>query len=380
MLLRNNFRSCSFLLNFVLKIQNIKLIQRYTSNVVGEKPELLCHPVVIGHRGACGYAPEHTLASYALGVLMGADYIEPDLVATCDNEVIARHDNELSLTTDVAQRPEFACRRRTKIVDGRTITGWFAEDFTLQEIKYLRATERIPDIRPGNARFNGIFQIPTLQEIIDLAKSLEMTQKRAIGIIPELKHSTYFRKNGLEMEKLVVDIAHSNGYIGPSAPFCIQSFETSNLRDLKRLTELKLMQLYGFPWERPYDTILKDGNLTYGDMATIDGLREVGSYAHCVGVDESYVIPRSPENSLESETSFVKLAHAAGLKVVVYTLRGENSFLPIEYRGGDCLPGSIGNFSEYLRVFYASGIDGFFCDQPDVPIRLRADCLRRPQL
>ena len=223
-------------------------------------------PLVIAHRGASGYVPEHTLGAYALAVMMGADYVEPDLVMTRDGKLVARHDNELGLTTDVAQHPEFADRKRTQKVDGVELTGWFSEDFTLAELKTLRAIERIPTIRPGNARLDGTFEIPTLQEIIDLVKSLQISQQRTIGLYPEIKHGTHFQRLGLAMERPLVKTLHRNGYLGPRAPVFIQSFEVNNLKELKRLTGIRLVRLYGSG--QPYDQQASGGSLTYAEMAT----------------------------------------------------------------------------------------------------------------
>lgn len=333
-----------------------------------------CRPLVIGHRGASGYTPEHTLGSYALAITMGADYIEPDLVSTKDGHLIARHDNELGFTTDVAEHPEFASRYRNQTIDGKDVSGWFTEDFTLDEVKTLRAIERIPDIRPGNARMNGAFTVPTLQEIIDLAKSMEVSEKRVIGIYPEIKHSTHFKNLGLPMEQTVVDTLHKNGYNGREAPIYIQSFEISNLKELKMMTELRLLQLYESDKSlKPFDQVgLADG-LTYEDMSTPEGLKDVALYAYAVGPDKSYVIPRNSENRLGQPTSFVADAHSAGLKVHPYTFRAENTFLPSEYRSGDSL-NAIGDLASEIRAYLEAGIDGLFSDQPDVPYRLRDPC------
>jgi len=223
-------------------------------------------PLVIAHRGASGYLPEQTLAAYALAILQGADYIEPDLVMTRDGELVARHDNELGLTTDVAQRPEFAERKRTQAVDGVTLTGWFSEDFTLAELKTLRAIERIADIRPGNARLDGSLEIPTLQEIIDLVKTLQQSEGRRIGLYIETKHPTHFRQLGLAMEEPLVRILQRNGYAGRDAPVYIQSFEVDNLKALSALTQLRLVQLFGRG--QPYDQQLRGSDLGYAQMAT----------------------------------------------------------------------------------------------------------------
>lgn len=341
-----------------------------------EHDSVFCQPLIIGHRGASGYVPEHTLASYALAVFLGADYIEPDLVMTSDHQLVARHDNELSLTTDVATRPEFASRRINKTVDGQELTGWFSEDFTLAELKTLRVIERIPDIRPGNARLDGSFLIPTLQEIIDLVKSLEISQRRVIGLYPEIKHSTYFRSRGLSMEQEVVDILHRNGYTARKDPVYIQSFEVNNLKELKTLTELRLLQLFESDKTlQPFDQIELGTNLTYGDMATPEGLREVAKYAYAAGPDKSYIIPRDENNKLGNVTSFVSDAHAAGLKVHPYTFRAENNFLPIEYQTKDNIPNEVGNLAAEIKAYFDAGIDGLFCDQPDKPARIR-NCSR----
>ncbi|CAB3237311.1 unnamed protein product [Arctia plantaginis] len=341
-----------------------------------EPDSVFCHPLIIGHRGASGYVPEHTLASYALAVFMGADYIEPDLVMTRDHQLVARHDNELGLTTDVAKRPEFSCRRTNKTVDGIELTGWFSEDFTLAELKTLRVIERIPDIRPGNARLDGALLIPTLQEIIDLVKALEISQKRVIGLYPEIKHSTYYRSLGLSMEQKLVDILHRNSYKERNDPVYIQSFEVNNLKELKTLTDLRLLQLFESDKSlQPFDQLQLGTNLTYGQMATPEGLREVATYAYAVGPDKSYIIPRDENNNLGDATTFVSDAHAAGLKVHPYTFRAENNFLPSEYQTKDKVPTEIGNLAAEIQAYFDAGIDGLFCDQPDKPARIR-NCSR----
>ncbi len=268
------------------------------------------HPLVIAHRGASGYVPEHTLAAYALAILQGADYVEPDLVMTRDGELVARHDNELGLTTDVSQHPEFADRKRTQMVDGVELTGWFSEDFTLAELKTLRAIERIPAIRPGNARMDGSLEIPTLQEIIDLVKTMQLSERRRIGLYPETKHPTHFQQLGLAMEKPLVRVLHRNGYAGRNAPVYIQSFEVENLKTLSRMTQLRLVQL--FSSGQPYDQQVRGGKLTYAQMATAEGLKAISRYAAGVGPEKSYIIPRDANGNLGQPTDFVPNAHAAG--------------------------------------------------------------------
>lgn len=326
-------------------------------------------PLVIAHRGASGYLPEHTLGAYTLAILQGADYIEPDLVMTRDGELVARHDNELGLTTDVAQRPEFAERKRTQAVDGVTLTGWFSEDFTLAEMKSLRAIERIPDIRPGNARLDGSLEIPTLQEIIDLVKVLQQSEQRRIGLYIETKHPTHFQQLDLAMEEPLVRTLHRNGYAGRDAPVYIQSFEVDNLKALSQLTSLRLVQLFGSG--QPYDQQVRGEDLSYTQMATAAGLRAIAQYAAGVGPEKSYVIPRDADGNLGQPTDFVPNAHAAGLKVHPYTFRAENAFLPSNLRNGD-MPAARGNIEAEIRAYLDAGIDGLFIDQPDIALRLRA--------
>lgn len=344
--------------------------------VKSESPNF-CTPLIIAHRGASGYVPEHTLGSYALAITMGADYVEPDLVMTSDGHLIARHDNELGLTTDVSEHPEYAHKRKIKRIDRDELDGWFTEDFTLAEIKTLRAKERIPSNRPGNARMDKTFTIPTFKEIIELVQSMQISQRRVIGVYPEIKHSTYFRRLGLPMEQLVVDTLHSKGYTGRDSPVFIQSFEINNLKELKNLTELSLLQLFeGDKSLRPFDQIEMGSSLTYGDMATPEGLRDVAAYATAVGPDKGYIIPRNEEDRLGATTSFVKDAHAAGLKVHPYTFRAENVFLPAEFRSTDPALHARGDITGELEAYLAIGIDGLFTDNPDVLRKLRGVCLK----
>jgi len=334
------------------------------------KPKGEARPLVIAHRGASGYVPEHTLAAYALAILQGADYIEPDLVMSKDGQLVARHDNELGLTTDVAQRPEFADRQRTQNVDGVNLTGWFSEDFTLAELKTLRAIERIAQIRPGNARLDGSFDVPTFQEIIDLAKSLQLSQQRVIGLYVETKHPTHFQQLGLAMEKPLVGVLKRNGYDNPNAPVYIQSFEVENLKALKRLTPIPLIQLL---WTegQPYDQQALGKELTYAHMVTPAGLKAIARYAAGIGPEKSQVIARDANGRLGAPTTLVRDAHAARLKVHPYTFRAENHFLPTDLRIGDD-PQGRGNIEAEIQRFLDAGIDGLFIDQPDIAVRLRA--------
>jgi glycerophosphoryl diester phosphodiesterase len=329
-------------------------------------------PIVIAHRGASGYVPEHTAASYTLAMLQGADFVEPDLVMTKDGQLIARHDNVLDLTTDVAERPEFADRRATKTVDGATITGWFSEDFTLAEIKRLRAIERIPDVRPANGRLNGQFEVPTLAEIIALVQANEKALKRKIGIYPETKHPTYFQRLGLAMEEKLVRILHASGYGAKRERVFIQSFEIANLKKLRRLTRIPLIQLLETS-DRPADVVAAGGALSYDAMATAEGLREISTYADGVGPEKyHFIIPRGADGALGAgnTTDFVRNAHACGLKVHPYTFRAENRFLPINFHSSPD-PNAIGNSDEEIRLFLSAGIDGFFTDQANIGVRAR---------
>ncbi|MGH8771072.1 MAG: glycerophosphodiester phosphodiesterase [Burkholderiales bacterium] len=337
-----------------------------------DKPGEKSVPIVIAHRGASGYLPEHMLAAYAIAMLQGADFIEPDLVMTKDGHLIARHDNVLNLTTDVASRPVFASRKTTKMIDGVSVEGWFSEDFTLDEIKTLRAIERIPDIRPANTRFNGQFEIPTLREIIDLVQAFERALDRKIGIYPETKHPTYFDGLNLSMEEPLVRILHQNGYRGPRARVFIQSFEITNLQDLRAMTQLPLVQLFGTEGQ-PFDVVAAGGSLTYEQMATAEGLAQIATYANGVGPEKyKFIIPRDGDGNLDinNQTDFVANAHAAGLKVHPYTFRAENTFLPANLRSGDD-PNASGDSESEVRIFLQTGIDGFFIDQPDIGVAAR---------
>ena len=327
-------------------------------------------PIVIAHRGASGYAPEHTLVSYFIAIEQGADYIEPDLVMTRDGVMVARHENEIGGTTDVAARKEFAGRRTTKVVDGVSVTGWFTEDFLLEELKTLRARERIPELRPANTRLDGSLEIPTLEEILALAREVaERRRLRArrlglpapqpIGVYPETKHPSYFAGLGLAMEERLVEALERYDYRGPDGRAFLQSFETGNLRALSRLTRLPLVQLIEAAGA-PYDFVAGADPRTYADLLTPKGLEEIATYATCIGPAKSLIIPRDGDGRLTRPTSVVADAHAAGLQVHPWTFRAEDTFLPAGL-----------DLEAELREFLAAGLDGFFTDQPDVGVRAR---------
>lgn len=348
------------------------------SDRITSSPSPETTPLVIAHRGASGYLPEHTLAAYSVAMLQGADFIEPDLVMTKDGRLIARHDNVLDLTTDVASRAEFADRRTTKTVDGVSITGWFSEDFTLAEIKQLRAVERIPDARHANTRFNGQFEVPTLEEIIELVRATEKATGRRIGLYPETKHPTHFDNLGLSLEEPLIKVLRKYGYEGKSDRVFIQSFEIANLKDLRRMTRIPLVQLLWLEG-KPYDVEAAGGATTYDRMATVEGLREIATYADGVGPAKyHFIIPLDATGNLDpaNATSFVRDAHAAGLKVHPYTFRAENRFLPANFRLG-AEANAHGNAEGEIAAFLATGIDGFFTDQTDVGVRARDTFISR---
>ncbi|HVW69813.1 MAG TPA: glycerophosphodiester phosphodiesterase [Steroidobacteraceae bacterium] len=342
-------------------------------------------PIVIGHRGASGYVPEHTLASYFIAIQDGADYVEPDLVMTKDGVLVARHENEIGGTTDVAEHAEFASRRTTKTIDGVAVTGWFTEDFTLAELKTLRARERISDIRPGNVRFDGQFEVPTFEEILALvhgveeqraarAQQLGVPPPRRIGVYPETKHPTYFTGLGLPMEELLVRTLERHGYRGRHGLAYIQSFEVGNLKALSKMTQLPLVQLIE-AGGAPYDFVARHDPRTYADLITPAGLAEIATYAQAIGPNKLLVIPRGADDKLGVPTALVADAHAHGLQVHAWTFRAENAFLPANYRRGlasEALGNLDGELVEYLRA----GLDGFFTDQADLGVRARAEFLR----
>jgi glycerophosphoryl diester phosphodiesterase len=329
-------------------------------------------PLVIGHRGAAGYRPEHTLASYELAARMGADYVEPDLISTKDGVLVARHENEIGGTTDVAAHPEFADRKTTKTIDGTAITGWFTEDFTLTELKTLRAKERLPAVRQRNTIYDGLFEVPTFQEVIDLTKRLSRELGRTIGIYPETKHPTYFRSIGLPLEPALVRTLDRNGLNTRRAKVFVQSFETANLQALSHELKVPLVQLLDAKDLRPADVVAAGGTTTYGDLATPAGLRAVARYADGVGPSKDYIVPRSSTGESLAPTTFVDDAHSAGLVVHPYTFRNENQFLPLELRsGGGADPNAYGNAIAEDRRFFALGVDGIFTDNTDTAVIAR---------
>ncbi|PDH64385.1 MAG: glycerophosphodiester phosphodiesterase [Sphingomonadaceae bacterium MED-G03] len=309
-------------------------------------------PLLIAHRGASGERPEHTLAAYERAIDQGADFIEPDLVLTKDGVLVARHENEIGGTTDVADHPEFADRKTTKVIDGVEMAGWFTEDFTLAELRTLRARERLPDLRPANKRFDTLYQIPTFEEILKLVRAKEAESGRRIGLYPETKHPSYFAGIGLAHQAPLLDLLNRYGYMTETDPVFIQSFDVGNLKALRAATRLRLIQLVdaeGGPADLP--------GTRYDDLLTVQGLADIATYADGIGPSAALVI--APEGA----TALVGRAHDAGLQVHVWTLRMENPFLPAQYQRGDD-PEGRGDFAGYVRAMVRTGVDGLFSDFP----------------
>ena len=329
--------------------------------------------------------PEHTLAAYALAMKQGADFIEPDLVITRDGVLVARHENELSSTTDVSERAEFGTRRTRKRIDGKTVEGWFSEDFTLAELKTLRTCEPLPGMRPGSAKFDGCFEIPTLQETIDLLAAGDRRHGASmppdvsaatqhIGLYPELKHSTYYSAIGFDTLRLLLETLESSGLSGYRDRVFIQSFETSTLKELRRMTDLPLVQLLD-TMGRPRDLELAGDRRTYRDLAMPAGLAEIATYADAIGPAKDLVVPRSVDGFLDQPSDLVEEAHRVELLVHAWTFRSEDAFLPGDFRGdrqqpspGDAVAkGPEGEIAHFL----AAGLDGVFTDNPDIGVRAR---------
>ncbi len=327
-------------------------------------------PIVIAHRGASGERPEHTLAAYDLAISQGADFIEPDLVLTRDGVLVARHENEISETTDVADHPEFADRRTTRSIDGVEMTGWFTEDFTLAELRTLRARERLPLLRVANTAFDGLYQIPTFDEILRLVRARRTELGRTVGVYPETKHPSYFAGIGLPHEAPLLAALGAHGYDSADDAIFIQSFEVDNLVRLNTLTEVRLIQLVseeGGPPDR--------ADMLYADMVTPPGLAAVAAYADGIGPAKNMVIARNADGSLGASTGLVARAHAADLEVHPWTFRAENYFLPTNARTGDD-PRVLGRMLMEIQAFVVEGVDGLFADHPREAVAQVGEAMR----
>lgn len=328
-------------------------------------PAGIDHIKVIAHRGASALRPEHTLAAYAKAIEDGADAVEPDLVMTRDGVLVARHENEIGGTTDVAAHPEFAARKTRKRIDGQWLEGWFSEDFTLAELKTLRARERLPGLR--STALDGQFEIPTLTEVIELVAAESEKRGRLVGLVPEIKHPTYFAGLGLAMEQPLLDALAAHPYT-QRAPVLIQSFETRNLRALRQQVarggHIALLQLFGDPGESPQDSIAAGTPMTYAQMATPEGLREIAAYADAIG-PHHLMLQLQARDDGDQSSALAEAAHGAGLKLVVYTFRPENHFLETRYRNddGDAARNPEGSIRQ-IREYLSAGMDAFFTDDP----------------
>jgi glycerophosphoryl diester phosphodiesterase len=335
-------------------------------------------PFVIAHRGASGYVPEHTLPGYLVALVQGADYIEPDLVITRDGALVVRHENEIGGTTDVAARPEFASRQTTKTIDGRSVSGWFTEDFTLAELKTLRARERLPQLRPGNARYDGQFTVPTFDEVLDLlaaAEAQRAMQARAaglppparIGVYPATQNPSYIARHGLHLDHRLLESLSRHGYSRRTDPVFIQSFEVANLEALRRRTDLPMVQLIEASGQ-PYDFVLAHDARSYADLLTDAGLREIAAYADAIGPFKGLVVQFA--NGQVTDTGLARHARAAGLGVHPWTLRAENDFLPPDLRSS-AEPAARGDLAREIQALLDAGVTGFFSDQPDLAVQAR---------
>lgn len=329
-------------------------------------------PLVIGHRGASALRPEHTLAAYRKAIEDGADVIEPDLVVTKDGELVARHENEISGTTNVAEIAQFESRRTTKTIDGVQVTGWFTEDFTLAELKQLRARERIPQQRPGNVQYNDQFEIPTLAEVIALAKEMSASTGRTIHLYPETKHPTYFKSINLPFEDRLIEVLRADDFTKSKATVFIQSFEVANLKELRQKIgtsqkNWKLVQLIDSANKKPYDFVVANDSRTYADLLTQASIQEIATYADGLGPYKLNLINVDSSGAFQTPSDVIRFAHEARLVVHSWTFRPENVFLPapLKTAGTDSTRHEAGSISE-IQKYLEAGLDGFFTDDPAV--------------
>ncbi|MEU6006458.1 glycerophosphodiester phosphodiesterase [Streptomyces sp. NPDC047453] len=332
-------------------------------------------PTIVGHRGASGYRPEHTFGSYDLALDLGAHVVEAgDLVPTKDGHLVCRHEPEIGGTTDVADHPEFAARRTTKTLDGVATTGWFTEDFTLAELKTLRAIERIPANRPHSTLYNGRWEIPTFEEVLKWQDEQTRKRGRQVWIYPETKHPTYFRALGLGLEERVAALLRKYGKDKKDSPVILQSFEPSSIQRLDRLVGNPLVVLLSGARSRPWDFVEAGDPRTVADLITPKGLKEIASYAQGIGPTVDLVIPKDADGNLTQPSTLVRDAHAAGLILHPYTARNENPFLPPKFRKGTAAD-AYGDVFGVFQAYFATGIDGIFTDNADTGLLAREDFL-----
>ncbi|GGZ08055.1 glycerophosphodiester phosphodiesterase [Streptomyces poonensis] len=329
-------------------------------------------PTVVAHRGASGYRPEHTLGSYQFALDMGAHVIEQDLVPTKDGHLVCRHENDITGTTDVADHPEFAGRRTTKVVDGTSLTGWFTEDFTLAELKTLRATERIPGTRRQNTLYDGRWEVPTFEEVLRWAEKESRRRGKEVWLHVETKHPTYFRKLGLGLEEPLAKLLRKYGRHKKNSPVFLQSFEPGSMQRLNRLVDNPLVVLLSGASSRPWDFVEAGDPRTVADLIKPEGLAWIASYAQGIGPTLDLVIPRDASGRLTRPTTLVADAHDAGLILHPYTMRNENTFLPADFRKGTD-PAAYGDAFGAFQAYFETGIDGIFTDNPDTGLLARED-------
>lgn len=331
-------------------------------------------PLVIGHRGSSGYRPEHTLGSYQLALDLGADVVEQDLVPTKDGHLVCRHENEIGGTTDVADHTEFAGRRTTKTVDGVSVTGWFTEDFTLAELRTLRAKERIPAIRQRNTLYDGRWAVPTFEEVLRWADREGKRRGKRVWLHVETKHPTYFRGLGLGLEEPLAALLRRYGRAGRDAAVFLQSFEPSSIQRLSRLVSAPRVVLLSAANTRPWDFEVAKDPRTVADLVKPEGLKWIAGFAQGIGPTLDLIVPRTADGRLGAPTTLVPDAHARGLVLHPYTARNENTFLPAEYRKGTD-PNAYGDAFGAFKRYFELGVDAIFTDNPDTGL-LAAEAFR----
>ena len=339
------------------------------------RPELPV-PTIVGHRGTAGYRPEHTLGSYSLALDMGAHVIEQDLVPTKDGHLVCRHEPDITATTDVSDHPEFAARKTTKVVDGISTTGWFTEDFTLAEIKTLRAKERIPANRQHNTLYDGHFEVPTYEEVLRWADEEGRRRGRPVWLYTETKHPTYFRGLGLGLEERFAKLLRRYGRDHEDAPIFLQSFEPSSMRRMADLVSAPRVVLLDAANTTPWDLKVAGDTRTVADLVKPEGLRWMASFAQGIGPTLDLIIPKDASGKLLEATTLVRDAHAQGLILHPYTMRNENTFLPADFRRGTD-PNAYGDAFGAFKTYFETGIDGIFTDNADTGLLARADFVSR---